>query len=643
MIPQMVFEATPQPSQRRRRAGGTVVVAGGLALALALLALGACDRPDDRRVRPFVAVHVFPQSEAGGAAAIYLNQEIEVRFNDPVERISVTPDTVRVLDAFGQRVEGKLRVSSHAVTFVPRAPVTPALDDGSFRPGEEYRLEVRGFPIANAVRSRAGRVLDEGFTRRFRAVGVDAKPAPLLKAATSPYGFALDGDSLAMAADSRVLRLMFHEAPLPTTITPAAFRLYRVGDNGAVQAPLQPRETRLRQVDAPYGQAPWVVELEFDSPPVAGPGYCGLELVADEAVCVRDPAGQPPHQVVTRGAGGVERMELLGLKLLVEVFAGARVPLLVESFNGSLGLAPTDPAALGFEARAGAAVPRVRTLAGGGGLGVFAPSASTDLVIGQPFDRGDGVRVRADGDWFDFAGVVIPKGVTVRLRARGDRPPRIRVRGSVHIEGVLIVEGAPSGTWPTQGMEVAAARLIEECGAVVVAGGDILVAGAIRDGDAVDGEAGSRLLLIAGGGIGLVGTVPPRTVLATDDRGAVAGSSQQSVLWVRLAPMLGAWGGPGAVRAAAVTSWIPLPRGATRVREVVAAGDPGVRVSLQFAAPDATAPGRPADAEGQLSPPLGLPLSAAVEVPSGGFVRFFLTADVHPGAPLPTLRSVTLY
>ena len=633
-----------QANQRLTVARGSAM----LALLAALDLAAGCSRqaPAPAPLR-FEVLRVAPSAGAGpegSAAELFLNQEVTIRFSQAVDRLSITEDTVRITDERGLRVRGALRTAAQTVTFVPVAPLTAALDDGTFKPGCGYQLEIAGFPRASAVRSASGAILDCSLVRRFRAVAADHKPSPLLRAEISPFGFALDGSALGMAAGSRVLRLYFHEPPLPTTVTPDAFKVYRApaaGEGGFEE--VAPRGARLKVHDKGYARL-WVVELEFDRPPVSEPGCFCVELVGDEGRVLRDANGHPPRLLVTKDDRSIELKEVVGLPLVVKVHPGERVPLLRETFGPGTVLRDVAPGAVKFEARNGRAVPLVRTQAGDGGLGVFAPRGPIDLVPGQPFDRGDGLFVSSAADGvFDFLGVFIPRGVTVRVHAGPERRVLLRACSSIRIEGELVVVGTRPGRWREEATEASAQSVIDAAGAALLAGGDILALGQIRHEPAAgDESAGSPLTLLCGGGLLLGGRIPAHTVLATEVGGQVAGTAQGGPIRVTVAPMDSA---PGTrLEAAAVTEWRPVPNALEGAVEVELGGAAeGVRVEMQVALPDPSNPARPAEDDGVLGAPVPVPLLSPLAIPPAGFVRFFLRGVVEPGRPPPSLGSIIVF
>ncbi len=639
---QATLVRSPRGGRTRSPLRLALVVAAGAGTA----AVG-CAEPRQPPPRRLEVLRVSPWGvgdAADSVAELFLNQEVTVRFSLPLDRLSISEDTVRISDGRGHRVKGSLRTSSHAVTFVPVAPLTPTLDDGSFAPGLAYRLDVVGFPRANAVRAADGQVLERSIVRLFRAVDADRKPSPLLRLEISPLGFALDGGSLGMAAGSRILRLYFHEPPVPTSVTPRAFKVYRSNPSGRGGfEELGPRAVRLRALAGVFGHLPaWTVELEFERAPMPEPGYLCVELVADDADMLRDAIGRPPRLLAAKEDSQLELSDVVGLPLVVTVHSGERVPLVRVNFALGAAFQDVSPGAVKFEVRDGRAVPLVRGAAGSGALGVFAPRGHMELLPGRPFDRGDGVLVRAENGVFDFAGVFIPRGTVVRVVAGAD-PVEIRACGSIRIEGDLVLVGTRLGQWSAEASDVALPALVDGSGSVLLAAGDILMLGQIRH-EAVVGArpAGSPLTLVCGGGMVLGGRLPLRTVLATEPGGHVAGAAQGSPIRVTVASLSKPLPPGPPLAAAAVTEWLRLPARRMDAVEVELGGADGVEVEVQVAVGDPSNPARALDDQAMLHAPVRVPLVAPLSLPPAGFVRFFLRGTVKAGEKLPSLASISL-
>lgn len=580
---------------------------------------------------PFRVRQVVPGS-TDSAATLFLNQEVVVYLSDAVDPMSVKGEAVRILDERGQPVKGTLRTGTHSVIFAPDPPLRAALDDGTFLPSARYRLEVAGFPRANALRALDGRVLEKTVVRDLLTVaadGGDGVAGPFLPEGTQ-HPFVLRREFLKMAADSASLQLSFSRPLLPHTVTGEAFEVYRVRAG-------QPNEERLalrsaRAVSLPRDPFPGcTVDLALAGRPVRLGDHLFVRLTSGENAL--------------REYGGATVADL-GSALSVPVVEGERLPLLETEFEDGGVLTPIGEGVLGFETRQGRTMPRVRSEAGDGRLGVFAPRRSLTLYPGQPFDRGDGVVVHPEGGVFDFLDIRIPVGVEVRLRGGEEHRVQVRACGSVAVAGRLVLDGTFLGQAQQQLAHIGTPELLDDAHVALVAGGDLEISGSIvHEASGNDHDRGaSPITLLCGGRLtlGVTASLPAGTVCAT----AGGGQRQESaslhtvpvVAWMRPAPPEGV-----ELDAVAWTPWQLIPESQSGAIEPVLVGAKGdLRVAVQVADPDPLA-ARPLDDPQVLRPPEPLPLDRTLFAPAGSYVRFELRARVRAGVALPSLERICVY
>ncbi|HEB52940.1 MAG TPA: hypothetical protein ENI87_06770, partial [bacterium] len=270
-----------------------------LSLALfSALAAGCWDR--GRTVEPLQVDRTSPVL-GDPARPVLLNDALTVYFSAPIHPLSVTEDSVTVLDEDGNLVPGELRVGSNWVAFHPEVPLSAELLDGSFRPGGHYHLQLAGHPRPDSIRSRDGRWLEQVVAFDVFVATRDRAPAGLpsiLRPPTSELPFFLRGSEvpLPVAADAPRLPLHFSLPVLPTTVRPEAF-VVRLLQEPVVE--LRPRAVRVQNspLDAYPGST---VELELGALPqqvsggqralVAG-DWLSVELRPDSGLC--DYGGQP--------------------------------------------------------------------------------------------------------------------------------------------------------------------------------------------------------------------------------------------------------------------------------------------------------------------------------------------------------------
>jgi hypothetical protein len=580
------------------------VVPRGLLFPI-LLALGAsaCER-----AKP-VETDFTARVRFDGSQAVYLNQPLVVVFSEPVDPLTVSLETLRVVDASRHVVPGQqLDVGSQVVTVRFRPPISPALGDGSLAPDRPYTLEVVGYPELHSVRSRFGRVLTHSFIMPFRTVGVSGRaeyPRPLLP----------DDPGLGLAFVRRPefalstgkMRLQFSCPPYPVSVLPSSFRVYRGWQGAVVTVPIE-QAMVVPSTDAPLGT---VVELRLTAEPplsIADRGRLWIGLT-EGAPGLVDYAGLP--------ATGERLLEVQvepdSIRSVASVLASAR-----PHFESP------DPSQITFEVRdRGRMTPCARIVGGSGRLGFVRPTSSVPFSVQEPV--------------LELSGLEIPAGV--RLTLRGPQSPvLIRVSGSVRIAGELVLEtprgavvGSDSGAWVPEG------ELAGLAGCVIVAAGDIEVAGRIEHAE--EGlPMGPPLALVAGGRITLTGRTPPGLVYACE--GDVVGHAQAASR--RRVRLQRGWAGLGLTQAAARTDWLPIPAWATgEVLTKMLDVEGLIDVYTQIAPAHPLDPTRPDPQPESWSQPR--PANESLVDVAGRFVRFELRAAVQPApAPLPSLAGIRL-
>lgn len=573
---------------------------------------------------------------AGSAPPLLLNDAITAYFSAPVLPVSVTPDSVTVVDDRGHRVPGELRVGADWITFTPLPPVTAALDDGSFRPGGAYELRIAGMPRPDAVRSLDGRRLAAPAALSFRVAGRDAAPpglpAPLRPPASElPFVLRAPEGLLQLPADAPRLRLDFTQPVLPSSVTADAFEITLL-DQPPFET-LKPRSVRIvpprrsgRRSDELDGAA---VEIDLGATPSRVGGEA-RPLRAGDRICLQLRSGAASLRDY-RGA-----VPLAAPPLLWSVVAGDQVPYAEWPAPGEAVAAP-DGLSPAFESHAGGLRPRLRVECGDGRLGVLRPQRDLVLRPGEPFDRGDGAIVVSDGARFPFLAIDVPPGVTVRVDA-SRQPVQLLAVGGARVAGSLVAMATPGRTPERRFQTVGVLELAGAAPAALVAGGGIEVAGRLQaEPPPAVGE--STWTLASAGPIdlrSLQGELPFQTVLAVD--GALD-DGRASVLGVRgqslVIPVVFTYGLPAgaSVRVEGILPWRQMPT--DRTLGVLRTGDADGRVAVQWqtAPADPVRRGRPdtsAGRVGRLEPVRdGDPLAFA----AGDFLRCQLTVQAAAGEP----------
>lgn len=607
-----------------------------------VLLLAACSRVAPAP-EPFRITRVSPQLDAQ-SPRLLLNDSITVYFSADVLPVSVTSDSVTLLDERGLSIPGSLRVGANWVTFQPTPPVTAELNDGSFRPGGAYWLMVAGSPRPDAVRAADGRRLADAAAYPVRIADRDDRPLGLpapLRPPANDLPFVLREVLQQLPADAPRLRLQFTQPLLPASVTAGAFEITSL-EGGPPFAELVPRSVRVvppqlssGRPEDPVGA---VVEIDLGATPRTRDGLA-VPLRPGETVCVQ----------LRRGAASLRdyagNVPLPSSAQLWSVVAGGRQALVDWPANGDT-IAAEDGVLPTFEAPGGAQLrPRVRVEAGDGSLGVFRPRQDTTLRPGQPFDRGDGERVVSRGGVFAFLAIDIPRGVTVRVEATGE-PVQLLACGNVRIAGSLEVVAAPTRL-PTRRFHSPVQELASQVPLAVVAAGDIEIRGAVRAATPPGAELTS-LLLASAAAIdlrSLQGELPFHTMLAVESEGeqaagAIRGSRGQSLVFVTSFTYGAAPGADFSVTGTLPWRQLPADRNGGVVHLVEASGD--LQVAWQSTPEDPVRKHQPDLTVGRVSRLQPALDQDTIAVAAGAFVRFALTARVRGGQEPPRLHELRL-
>jgi len=479
----------------------------------ALVALAACGGGESAP-RQLRLEGIRPHDGQG----LYLNEELVLTFDAPVDPASVTSSSLRIVGEDGHRARGSWHVQGRAVRFVPDPVLRPTLDDGGYRPGHEYRLIGTGFPRLDGLRSLNGAPLDRGFRWTFTTVAVgpdqavvfdDASPGdvqPLL-----PDARQLDERRGLRVRDGEPLLLTCMEPLDPSTLTGRPFELveYEVvfelidGVTVSVQRP-RPEAVglslalRLNEPQGSRGAAPCCeLELHPDRPLRSGTAY---DLVQREPLRLTDFHGNPVAWRFSKVAIHVEA-EVADLAT-----RRPTLPFLDPAERSPLAVPGTDGLAL-WE---------------GGRVTVRYPAAAGDgtagpLAHGHPLGAPD----------VHTTSVHVPAEQTLSL-APGTGLRVLRAQRGLVVDGALtrrlgddvVPRGPGEGEAPFAPGETLSAWL-DRVGAagwdwtVVVTGGDLTVTGMI--------DVDTPLLLVAGGWIRVSGEVrhaPRQLWLMRDGGGA---------------------------------------------------------------------------------------------------------------------------
>ena len=600
-----------------------------------------CGTHDSPEPAPLAVARISP--DLAGGAPLLLNEAITVYFSQSLDPLSITRDTVSVLDAEGNSVPGRLRTGSTWVTFEPRPPLHPSLEDGSLRPGREYRLRVAGFPRIDCIRGASGQRLAVGLQKTFRTADQSTKPsslpAPLRPIGDGQLPFLVVGPGAepTLPVDSPRLRLRFSLPVLPQSLTVDAFQVLLVrpaSGTGSRPVELLPIDVRVASIDDLQG---CTVELNLGSRPLSRDGVAQA-LQPGDFVFVKFPSGERS----VRDYGDRE-LQSPPASLCWTVVEGAAAVVLQWPTPDESWLSGPDLATPGFELLHGSLQPLVRVEGGDGSLGVFRPTKDTRLVPGVMVDRGDGTLVASKGNVFPFAAIDIPKGVTVAVDARF-APVQLLALGRAKVAGRIVIEGQSTNAPPPLGWRGDLATICASTAVAIVAVGGIEIGGDEGEvGAAVvasPAATGAPLALISAGPVDVHAPIP-RTILARERTIGSSASWVERCISVQVPLTQGLPAGVEA-KAQGWTSFRLLPTMVQALTFHRSGSDAGVRVEWQAANPDPARTDQPDADPARIAAFREATEGSTLALPSGSFVRLRFEARVKGGEPLPRIQSVSV-
>ncbi len=450
-----------------------------------LLGLAGCSRKETS----FQVVNTDPQ----GGAWISLNQEIWVGFSRLVDPTSVNKRTLRIQDSQGRPVPGEFRVLGRFVVFRPRPPLTPSLEDGGFKPGETYLVEVPGFPLLDTVRTlqEGGQTLAGTFRMVLHAVTgkEEHPPVPLLTDTDSPGRGAVpllkgrrDGRLFLLDVQAGINpRITFSEPLDPRFLGgPGPFLLSTLEGK-----PIGIQTLRLPSRGVPAEDLGRVLELVPSRPLEPGREY---RLRILPGPWLYDYNGNP----LDPGTPGGKPAEVL---VRVKPRAGE------EFFQHPGGCAlETSPGEAWAWWGEGMVTACLLPEAGDGNLGPLRPKGDLVFYPGARVEVEEGRWVRISGRDLSFSKIQVPRGVTLRFSSGG--PWLVRCQGPVEIEGDLELEGGQVSP-PQGGMLLSPGELLrrrrkrlQEGGILLISSGNLFLDGRVRvRGGGMVLASGGRVLL----------------------------------------------------------------------------------------------------------------------------------------------------
>ncbi len=480
-----------------------------------------------------------------GQSGVLLNETLDFHFSTELDPSSVTQESFGVFDPQGERVRGRVEVHGVKLLFLPDLPKQSDLSDGGLVPDRRYDVRLVGFPRPDGLRGRRGELLRHTSRLGFRTLErrpdarffLDPHPDRMTVFVSVPLPARRIGplDPILFECD---------EALDPSSVAAEEFQLFREEPGSG----LTPIPVELRLVENAAERA--VLELRpkgerQDLLPALEPGT--YLLFDDPKRSDLTTLGGRPVRLVIRGA----LPQLPHLEIRV---AGPEVVSLREDFLDVLRRSPEEVAdadgtalwdgtgsiRLRFPAAAGTGRDGSTPLAG--------PPASRDLHMARllvPTDAvcelpPDGLVILRSQGALEIRGTLTRSAERSELarkpgesfeawvaRARRARPEAWSVPSMAHDFRT------PGGTtplrqdWPTLSAWLEGLQALDPSWTILVAGGDLRVAGTIRS----DGP----VLLVAGGWVRVHGRLEVREAWKLREGG---GGPVEEHLRLRTAPLV---------------------------------------------------------------------------------------------------------
>lgn len=505
--------------------------AGRLGLGLAAVAAAgalACS-PSPLEPQPLRLLLASPES---GAAGVFLNERIQLDFSRPLDPASLHGRSARVIDSQGRPARGLWTVHGARLSFTPDPVLSAALDDGGYRPGETYRVELAGFPRPDGLRASDGAPLERSAAWEFQVVHSE---------------------------DGARRGFLFEDASMDTG-RPLVLRSERIGPRDPILVeggePVDPSTLFAEDFVLQVWRSAAIPEDQDSEEEAAGPAHLALGARLTDNRDRRSPHATgstwielQPLQPLHAGddvifqlhlAPGARLRDFGGHPVLLAPRAGAALSHLLVEDEGSRPPLVHSEHFLGTENRSPLAVPGSDGTAWWGGesgrvevrfLAAAGDGSDGSVTLGATLADSDLHAVRVHQP----AGEA--PGLTTELTA-GTGCVVLRAQGSLRLEGKLTRRSgsAPVDFLPGESLSAWIARMQSEARpvTVLVASGDVIVAGEV--------EFDGPLVLAAGGRVRLVGQkwIRASSLYVVGDRGGQASFKEdlsEEVMTILSAPL----------------------------------------------------------------------------------------------------------
>jgi len=399
---------------------------------------GGLDPFSDEEEGEIHLVRIEPRSDQ-----VFLNQKILLVFDKPLDPQFVTEGTLKILSSDGTPVPGERIVRGNTVEFVPVPPLAPDLQDGSFRPGEHYRLYLSHFPLPIAIRGSQGELLFKVPSKSWTAVDPknlpEGYPSPLLPSAPSGPFVLIPPPKFVLHHGEPVLRVRFNHSLFPPTVRPEAFRILSTSGFSQTipiaRTRILPREGpggvgSMVEISPAWDLAPGLYRLFFQ------PGIRGVQddrLQPLKIWEIQPGTGLPKLRDLSQKGAWVEF--LVDKRIPPKVFHDFEPPRLglvsLSQIKGT-GWNPEGPLQWGPK---GLYAPNL-DFQGFRSMGELRVEKELILKAGKRLPGTDWI-LPEDGRPWDFDRLILAPGARLVLFLNPKRPTTIRVAGRVDLGGIL--------------------------------------------------------------------------------------------------------------------------------------------------------------------------------------------------------------
>ncbi len=422
-----------------------------------LLLLGCGGGPND----PFAEenelhlVRIEPQADR-----VFLNQKLVFVFDHPLDPQMVTERTIRIQASDGSYVRGERLVRGNTIEFIPVPPLAPDLRDGSFKPGEKYRVLFSHYPRPLAIRGLRGELLVKVPRKTWTAVDPEnlpeGYPSPLLPGSPAGPFVLLPPPKFVLERGDPAIRLNFNHSLYPPSVRPGAFRI--LPRSGRVQS-IPIASARILPRVGPGGMGS-IVEIvpAWDLEPglyrlFLFPGIRGLlddRLQPLKIWEIQTGTGLPKLRDLSREGAWVEF--LVDKKVPPRIFHSFHDPWQGLEAMSQLKVSGWDPEGALQWGPGGLFSPNL-DFSDFRSLGELKVQKELVLKAGGKLPGTDFLLPK-DGTPWDFDRIRVQAGGTLVIDLEKDQPTILRVSGRVDLAGKIRIQvppGAlPSGILPTE-------------------------------------------------------------------------------------------------------------------------------------------------------------------------------------------------